>query len=386
MGEKRPPEALLLGVVSLFAGAALQPFQVIGLKDNLLIGGDVHHHAGPVGMDLAGLLDEDVIENIIGNAVGGIGLHDGGVGQGLVIGQLHALVVEVEAAAHPAAVQTGVFRDLLQIVQDLVRLVEVFGSGGSVVKAELDVGAGKLAEALNEGDQVLLGIILVENAVDPEGHRQPGQQRVVGFHHIVLHVAGDVDAGDLVSVPLRKCQNVRLGLVLGDGKGGVDIYLVGSGDFVQHHLEGLQVGEGLTPGEDEVAVGRDGVHPLDAPADLLQGKTCHIRILAFIDAEGAVVVAVVGHENRDGCAALAGLIGVVAHMLIQSSQKIFPNILYRLRQKSKEFLIKCLFILRRTAKILRQWQLTAARDWYTVSQGPFYGKCGGPDIPGGVFC
>ncbi|CAN3999935.1 30S ribosomal protein S18, partial [Dysosmobacter welbionis] len=84
---------------------------------------------------------------------------------------------------------------------------------------------------------------------------------------------------------LRKCQNVRLGLVLGDGKGGVDIYLVGSGDFVQHHLEGLQVGEGLTPGEDEVAVGRDGVHPLDAPADLLQGKTCHIRILAFIDAE-----------------------------------------------------------------------------------------------------
>ena len=137
MGEKRPPEALLLGVVSLFAGAALQPFQVIGLKDNLLIGGDVHHHAGPVGMDLAGLLDEDVIENIIGNAVSGIGLHDGGVGQGLVIGQLHALVVEVEAAAHPAAVQTGVFRDLLQIVQDLVRLVEVFGSGGSVVKALL---------------------------------------------------------------------------------------------------------------------------------------------------------------------------------------------------------------------------------------------------------
>ena len=144
--KKRPPEALLLGVVSLFAGAALQPFQVIGLKDNLLIGGDVHHHAGPVGMDLAGLLDEDVIENIIGNAVSGIGLHDGGVGQGLVIGQLHALVVEVEAAAHPAAVQTGVFRDLLQIVQDLVRLVEVFGSGGSVVKAELDVGAGKLAD------------------------------------------------------------------------------------------------------------------------------------------------------------------------------------------------------------------------------------------------
>ena len=113
-----------------------------------------------------------------------------------------------------------------------------------------------------------------------------------------------------MSVPLRKCQNVRLGLVLGDGKGGVDIYLVGSGDFVQHHLEGLQVGEGLTPGEDEVAVGRDGVHPLDAPADLLQGKTCHIRILAFIDAEGAVVLAVVRDKDRHRGAALPRLIGM----------------------------------------------------------------------------
>jgi len=113
-----------------------------------------------------------------------------------------------------------------------------------------------------------------------------------------------------VSVPLRKCQNVRLGLVLGDGKGGVDIYLVGGGDFVQHHLEGLQVGEGLTPGEDEVAVGRDGVHPLDAPADLLQGKPCHIRILAFIDAEGAVVLAVVRDKDRHRGAALPRLIGM----------------------------------------------------------------------------
>ncbi|CAN3961664.1 CRISPR-associated endonuclease Cas2, partial [Dysosmobacter welbionis] len=96
---------------------------------------------------------------------------------------------------------------------------------------------------LHIGHQLLGGIVLVQHAVHPEGHRQLGKQAVVGFHHIVLHVAGDVDAGDLVSVPLRKCQNVRLGLVLGDGKGGVDIYLVGSGDFVQHHLEGLQVGE-----------------------------------------------------------------------------------------------------------------------------------------------
>ncbi len=88
------------------------------------------------------------------------------------------------------------------------------------------------------------------------------------------------------------------------------IYTLWVVGFVQHHLEGLQVGEGLTPGEDEVAVGRDGVHPLDAPADLLQGKPCHIRILAFIDAEGAVVLAVVRDKDRHRGAALPRLIGM----------------------------------------------------------------------------
>ena len=64
------------------------------------------------------------------------------------------------------------------------------------------------------------------------------------------------------------------------------------------------------PGEDEVAVGRDGVHPPDALADLLQEKTRQIRILAFIDAEGAVVLAVVGDEDRHRGAALPRLIGM----------------------------------------------------------------------------
>ena len=172
---------MLLGVVSLFAGAALQPFQVIGLKDNLLIGGDVHHHAGPVGMDLAGLLDEDVIENIIGNAVSGIGLHDGGVGQGLVIGQLHALVVEVEAAAHPAAIQPGIIGNFLQIMENFIRLVEIFRRGCRVIKAELDAGAGNFAEPLNKGNEVFLGIVLVEHAVDAEGHRQTGELKSIFY-------------------------------------------------------------------------------------------------------------------------------------------------------------------------------------------------------------
>ena len=270
-------------------------------------------------MDLAGLLDEDVIENIIGNAVGGIGLHDGGVGQGLVIGQLHALIIEVEAAAHPAAVQTGVFRDLLQIVQDLVRLVEVFGSGGSVVKAELDVGAGKLAEALNEGDQVLLGIILVENAVDPEGYRQPGQQRVIGLHHIVLHVAGHIDAGDLVLIPLREGQNVLLRLTFGDGQSGVDEHPVGGGDLIQHDLELFNVGKGLAAGKDEIAFGGDGIHPADALDDLLQREAGHIPVFFLIDTERAVVFAVVGDKDGDGSAAFPCFV-----WMIHDDRSAFP--------------------------------------------------------------
>ena len=289
--------------MSIFAGGALQPLQVVGLKDHLFVGRNIHHHAGPVRVNLAGLLDEDVIENIIGNAVSGIGLHDGGVGQGLVIGQLHALVVEVEAAAHPAAVQTGVFRDLLQIVQDLVRLVEVFRGGGGVVEAELDAGAGELVEPLNEGDQVLLGIILVENAVDPEGYRQPGQQRVIGLHHIVLHVAGYIDAGDLMLVPLREGQNVILGLILRHRQGGVDEHPVGGGDLVQHGLQLLNVSEWLTAGEHKVALGGDGIHPADALDNLLQREAGHVPVFFLIDTEGAVVFAVVGDEDGDGSAA-----------------------------------------------------------------------------------
>ena len=91
---------------------------------------------------------------------------------------------------------------------------------------------------------------------------------------------------------------------------GVDIHLVGGGDLVQHHLEGFQVGEGLTPGKNEVAVRRDGVHPLDAPADLLQREACHIRVFAFVDAEGAVIFAVVGDEDRHRGAALPRLVGM----------------------------------------------------------------------------
>ena len=116
-------------------------------------------------------------------------------------------------------------------------------------------------------------------------------------------------------VPLQERQNILLGLVLGDREGGIDIDLVGGGDFIQHDLKGAQVGQGLTPGEDEVAPGGDGVHPPDAGADLLQGEARHIRVFLFINTEGAVIFAVVGDEDRHRGAALPGLIGM-CHDLI----------------------------------------------------------------------
>lgn len=143
--------------------------QVVGFKDHLAIGVHVHDGTVPVGVDLAGLLDNDVVQDVVGLTVF-IGLLDGGVGQSLVVGQLHALIVKVIAAAHPAAVHTGVVEYFLQIVEDLVGLflVQVFGGGVGVVEAELDGDAIGL-KPLQIGDQILLGIVLVEDAVHPDG-------------------------------------------------------------------------------------------------------------------------------------------------------------------------------------------------------------------------
>ena len=90
-------------------------------------------------MDLAGLLDENIVQNVVGDAVVA-SLHDGGIGKGLVVGHVKALILEVEAVAHPAAVQPLVGELLLQILKDLVVLlfIEVLRSGLGVVVAELD--------------------------------------------------------------------------------------------------------------------------------------------------------------------------------------------------------------------------------------------------------
>ena len=158
-----------------------QPPQIVGLKHDLFIGVHIQGRAVPVGVDVAVLLDEDVVEDVVGDAAHRVRLHDGGVRQRLVVCQLHSLVVEMEAAAHPAAVQSRVPGHLLQILEDFVPLllVEVLRCGGGVVEPELNGGGRELAEPLHIGHQLLGGIVLVQHAVHPEGHRKLGQQGVV---------------------------------------------------------------------------------------------------------------------------------------------------------------------------------------------------------------
>ena len=93
-----------------------------------------------------------------------------------MIGQLHAAVIEVEATAHPAPVQTGITRDLLEIVQNFITafVVEVFGGCGGIVKAELDGRAGDFPEAFQIGDDLRRRIVFIEDAVHSEGDRQTG--------------------------------------------------------------------------------------------------------------------------------------------------------------------------------------------------------------------
>ena len=126
----------------------------------------------------------------------------------------------------------------------------------------------------------------------------------------MLHVAGDVDTGDLVLVALHESQNVGFRLVLGHRQGGVDINLVGSGDLVEHHLEGFQIGQRLTAGKHKITIGCDGVHPPDALTDFFGGKARQIRVFTFVDAEGTMVLAVIRDEDRYRGAAFPRLIGM----------------------------------------------------------------------------
>ena len=83
---------------------------------------------------------------------------------------------------------------------------------------------------------------------------------------------------------------------------------MGGGDVIQHSLQGVQIGEGLTAGEHEVAFGGDGVHDVDALADLVCGEACQIGVFPFVDTERTVIAAVVRDKDRDRSAALSCLV------------------------------------------------------------------------------
>ena len=71
-------------------------------------------------MDGPSLLDEDIIEDIVFLIVPFIPFDDRTVRQGLMIGQFHAFVIEMETAAHTAAIKTCIIGDFLQVMKDMV--------------------------------------------------------------------------------------------------------------------------------------------------------------------------------------------------------------------------------------------------------------------------
>ena len=299
---------------------AVQNPQVVWLVGHMAVLLHVQLHAGPIGVDLAVLLDEDIVQNVVGDAVVA-SLHDGGIGKGLVVGHVQALILEVEAVAHPAAVQPLVGELLLQILKDLVVLlfIEVLRSGLGVVVAELD-GDAVGQEALHVIRQLLGGVVLIQHAVDAGGGGDAAHYLVRGLLHVLHQMAGDVDAGDLVPVALREGDHLVGGVFLLHGEGGVDKNSVGVGNGVQHLLEGSQICQGLAAGKDEVTAGRDLIHGVDAAENGIQTEAGAVGILLFVDAEGAVIVAVVGNKDGDSSAAFPCLIGI-AHIVQASLSK-----------------------------------------------------------------
>ena len=127
---------------------------------------------------------------------------------------------------------------------------------------------------------------------------------------VAEHVAGDIDAGYLMAVFAGELDDILLRLVFEHRQSGVDVNFGGSGDLIQHDLELFDIGKRFAAGKHKVAVGSDGVHAADALADLLHGETGHVGILFLVDAEGAVVLAIIRDENGYGCAAFPSFVGI----------------------------------------------------------------------------
>lgn len=290
----------------------LDPLEVIRFKDDALIGFDIQGRAIPVRMDVPGLFDEDIVEDVVFFVIPSIPFDDRAVRQGLMIGQFHAFVVEMEATTHAAAIKTGIIGDFLQVVKDMVVtfFIEIVRRRFRIVETELDRCPVDVAEPFQVRLELVSRIFLIQYTVDTERNSQTTQESVIRFLYIMLHMARYVDAGNLMAVAFRKGDDVVFRLVFKDRQGRIDVYLMCHRNTVQHTLQRFHIGKRFAASEDKVTERRNAIHQADAPADSLFGKTSHVFIFCLVDAERTMIVTVIRHENRDGSSAIPCLIRV----------------------------------------------------------------------------
>ncbi len=290
----------------------LDPFEVVRFKDDITVGFGVQRRPVPIGMDGPSLFDEDIVKDIVFFVIPSVPFDDRAIGQRLMIGQLHAFVVEMEATTHAAAIKACIIGDFLQVVKDVVVtfFIEIVRRRFRIVKAELDRCPVDVTEPFQIRLELVSRIFLVQHAVDAERNSQAAQERIVRFLHIVLHMARYIDTGNFMAVAFRKGDDVVFRLIFKDRQGRIDVYLMCHRNTVQHTLQRFHIGKRFAASKDKVTERRNAIHQADAPADSFFGKARHVFIFCLVDAERTMIVTVVRHENRDGSSAAPCLIRV----------------------------------------------------------------------------
>ena len=223
----------------------------------------------------------------------------------------------------------------------MLLLIKILGRGVRIVIAELD-GDMILAEAFAEILQLFGRIIHIQHAVDARGGGDTRNDLIRRLLDILVQMAGNVDAGDLILVPLGKGDHLIRAAARLHGKRRVDINFVRCRDRVQHTLQILQIGKRFSAGENKIAIRRDFVHRLDALEDRLHGKARAVSVLLLVHAKRTVIAAVIRHKYRNGRAAFARLIGMAHSSFSRPLSKVkryFTLFYIILQEQSIKFLI-----------------------------------------------
>ena len=308
------------GFIFLFSLA-----KVIFFKDNFFISLAIENVAGPVGVENAGLLYEHIVKHIIFLSVLAK-FGNGGVGEGLVVGDMVSLVVILIVAADAAAPHFLELAKSFQIAHNgiVALVVEVFKGGLGIVGAELD-GNALAHEALDKRLNAVGGVICEKDAVDAGGNLDFVKDAVAALFNIGFQMAGNVYAGEFADVAVEEVHNLILAILVHNGQGGVYENSVACGNGIQHGLEAFQICKRLAAGEHEVTLGGNRVDILNALNYLLGAEAFVILIFSFVDAEGAVVAAIIGHKNCNSCAALSGFVKLAHLISLQCS--LWSNII-----------------------------------------------------------